>query len=99
MHSKQAPSTPAMATGPATCHGETDEGWKKVEGGRKGKGKKKGGAQRKEGSVPSWAGKAKGRGASMCPSSMSRDAGHTRYATEDVHTGCYSTAFFLPVGS
>jgi len=51
-----APST--SATGPAPRH-ETDEGWKKVERKRKGKGKEKKGVERKEGSVPSWADKAR----------------------------------------
>jgi hypothetical protein len=57
-----APSTSATATGPAPRHGETDEGWKKVERKRKGKGKEKKGKDWKEGSVPSWADKARGRG-------------------------------------
>ena len=57
-----APSTSATASGPAPRHGETDEGWKKVERKRKGKGKEKKGKDRKEGSVPSWADKARGRG-------------------------------------
>jgi len=55
-------STAATATGPAPRHGETEEGWEKVERKRKEKGKEKKGVERKEGSVPSWADKARSRG-------------------------------------
>jgi len=57
-----APSISATATGPAPRLGETDEGWKKVERKRKGNGRETKGVERKEGSVPSWADKARGRG-------------------------------------
>jgi len=70
MHSMQAwrpiPGNPhhqiSHATGPAPRHDETDEGWKKVERKRKWKGKEKKGKDWKEGSVPSWADRARGRG-------------------------------------
>jgi len=38
-----------------------DEGWMKVERKRKGKGKEKKGKDWEEGSVPSWADRARGR--------------------------------------
>jgi len=65
----------ATSTGPASRHGETDEGWKKVERKRKGKGKEKEGVERKEMSAPSWAGKARGRGVSVTVfTGMNREA-------------------------
>jgi len=57
-----SPSTSATAAGPAPLHGNTDEGWKKVERKRNGKGEKRGAVFGREVGVPSWAGKARGRG-------------------------------------